>query len=239
MRIGLANLAGPGSAARTAAPAIGLGVALLAAVVLIQSSLLAQVTQVAAPKAAPALVFTEIPGEQGAAFDAAVAAAFGRPLTADDYLRMPFATGRIIAVRGQPVDRARIDPRRPLGLRQRHLPLGHRAGAAGTPASSPAAGGRPNYAGPPLVALRPSGGQGRAPEGGRHDHAVQSSAASSTPASRSCARSTSAASGPTSPLVLDPAALAGANLRQVAIAKATPAGGGRASPAPSARPSRA
>ena len=43
-RIGLANLAGPHSAARTAAPAIGLGVALLAAVVLIQSSLIAEVT---------------------------------------------------------------------------------------------------------------------------------------------------------------------------------------------------
>src|SRR5205085_6597248 len=46
MRLGLANLAGPGSAARTAAPAIGLGVALLAAVVLIQSSLLRQVSEV-------------------------------------------------------------------------------------------------------------------------------------------------------------------------------------------------
>jgi putative ABC transport system permease protein len=47
VRIGLANLAGPRSAARTASPAIGLGVALLAAVVLIQSSLLAQVRDVA------------------------------------------------------------------------------------------------------------------------------------------------------------------------------------------------
>ena len=37
LRIGLANLAGPGSAARTAAPAIGLGVALLSAVVLLPS----------------------------------------------------------------------------------------------------------------------------------------------------------------------------------------------------------
>ena len=63
LRIGLANLAGPASAARTAAPAIGLGVALLAAVVLIQSSLLAQIREVA-PSTAPALVFTEIPAEQ-------------------------------------------------------------------------------------------------------------------------------------------------------------------------------
>jgi putative ABC transport system permease protein len=46
-RLGLANLTGPGSAARTAAPAIGLGVALLAAVVLIQSSLLREIADIA------------------------------------------------------------------------------------------------------------------------------------------------------------------------------------------------
>jgi putative ABC transport system permease protein len=98
-RIGLANLAGPGSAARTAAPAIGLGVALLSAVVLIQSSLLAQVSD-AAPRTAPSLVFTGLAADRGAAFDAALAAAFGRPLTPATYLRLPFATGRIVAVRG-------------------------------------------------------------------------------------------------------------------------------------------
>ncbi|MEO8925943.1 MAG: ABC transporter permease, partial [Caulobacteraceae bacterium] len=108
LRIGLANLAGPRSAARTAAPAIGLGVALLSAVVLIQSSLLAEVTDVA-PRTAPALVFTDIPAGGGAAFDAALARAFGRRLTARDYLRAPFATGRIVRVRGQVVDRGRID----------------------------------------------------------------------------------------------------------------------------------
>ena len=42
-------------------------------------------------------MFTEIPGDQGPAFDAAVARAFGRPLTPKDYLRFPFATGRITA----------------------------------------------------------------------------------------------------------------------------------------------
>ncbi|OYW25014.1 MAG: oxidoreductase, partial [Caulobacter sp. 12-67-6] len=108
MRIGLANLAGPRSAARTATPAIGLGVALLACVVLIQSALLAQVRDVA-PKSAPAVVFTEIPGDQAAAFDAEVFRAAGR-LDADSYLRLPFATGRIIALNGQPVDINAIKP---------------------------------------------------------------------------------------------------------------------------------
>ena len=107
-RLGLANLAGPGSAARTAAPAVGLGVALLAAVVLIQSSLLAQVREVA-PKTAPSLVFTEIPAGQGPRFDAEVGQAIGG-LTPDTYLRMPMYSGRITAVGGQPVRRDRIDP---------------------------------------------------------------------------------------------------------------------------------
>ncbi len=102
LRIGLANLAGPHSAARTASPAIGLGVALLAAVVLIQSSLLKQVSEVA-PQTAPALVFTDLPGDRARAFDTEVARAFGTRLTPQIYLRAPFVTGRIVSVRGEPV----------------------------------------------------------------------------------------------------------------------------------------
>lgn len=103
VRIGIANLAGPRSAARTAAPAIGLGVALLAAVVLIQSSLLAQVSEVA-PRTAPAMVFTEIPGDRAAELDAVVARAFAVPLTDRNWLRAPFTTGRIVRVKGELVD---------------------------------------------------------------------------------------------------------------------------------------
>lgn len=102
LRLGLANLAGPRSAARAATPAIGLGIALLTVVVLIQSSLLAQVRDVA-PRSAPSDVFTEIPADRTAAFDAEVARAIG-PLAPGRYLRMPFVTGRIVALRGAPVD---------------------------------------------------------------------------------------------------------------------------------------
>lgn len=107
-KLGLANLAGPRSAARTASPAIGLGVALLACVVLIQSALLAQVSDVA-PRTAPAMVFTEIPADQAATFDATVASVMG-PLSEDTYLRMPFVTGRIIAVKGKPIDPKTVKP---------------------------------------------------------------------------------------------------------------------------------
>ena len=107
LRIGLANLAGPRSAARTAAPAIGLGVALLASVVLIQSSLLAQVGEVA-PRTAPSMVFLDVPGERIADFDRTVESAFGRPLTEDIYRRFPFVTGRIVRLNGEPVDLEKI-----------------------------------------------------------------------------------------------------------------------------------
>ena len=106
VRVGLANLAGPRSAARTATPAIGLGVALLAAVVLIQSSLLAEV-RVTAPRTAPSLVFTEVPGARAAEFDAVIGKVLG-PLTPDRYQRWPFLTGRISAIRGAGIDRSKI-----------------------------------------------------------------------------------------------------------------------------------
>lgn len=106
VRLGLANLAGPRSAARTASPAIGLGVALLTAVTLIQSSLLAQVTDVA-PRTAPSLVFTEIDGARVAEFDRVIAAAMGT-LDVDRYRRAPIVTGRIVRLKGRPIDLEKI-----------------------------------------------------------------------------------------------------------------------------------
>jgi putative ABC transport system permease protein len=106
MRMGLANLAGPASAARTVSPSIGLGVALLTVVMILQSTLLAQVREVA-PDAAPALVFTQVREDQAAAFDRAVSQVLG-PLTVDTYRRMPMATGRIIRIQGRPVNKDRI-----------------------------------------------------------------------------------------------------------------------------------
>lgn len=150
IRLGLGNLAGPRSAARTATPAIGLGVALLSAVMLIQSSLLAQVREVA-PKSAPAVVFTEIPSDRVAAFDAAVAT-FAGPLTGERYLRLPFATGRITALKGAPVDPHAIaeDQRWAFDNDISLSAIGARpAGANVTKGAWWPAG----YAGPPLVAL--------------------------------------------------------------------------------------
>jgi putative ABC transport system permease protein len=220
VRVGLANMAGPRSAARTAAPAIGLGVALLAAVVLIQSSLIAEVT-IAAPKAAPALVFTEIPGDQAAAFDAAVARAFGRPLAPKDYLRFPFATGRIVAVRGQPVAKAKIgrDGRWAFDSDISMSAIGPEPADAGVTSGHwwPA-----NYAGPPLVAIE---GDAAKAGGLKVGDAISLTLLGRQIDARIAAvrKLDTTGFGPDFTLVLDPAALAGANLRQVALAKATPA----------------
>ena len=219
VRIGLANLAGPHSAARTAAPAIGLGVALLAMVVLIQSSLIAEVT-VAAPKAAPALVFTEIPGERAAEFDAAVATALGHPLTPATYQRFPFLTGRITAIDGVPADKARIAPN---GRWAFDADLSISA-LGPAPADAGLVAGRwwpADYAGPPQAALD----EGVAKAAGLKigDTITLSLLGRDIDAKVAALRKVDFGGfGPDFTVVVDPAALAGANLRQVAIAKATP-----------------
>ena len=220
LRIGLANLAGPHSAARTASPAIGLGVALLAAVVLIQSSLLAQVSEVA-PRTAPALVFTDIPGERSAEFDAAVARAFGQPLTPKNYLREPFVTGRITRVRGAPVDPARI-PRADRWAYDSDITMsaiGARPDGAGIlegrwwPAT---------YAGPPLLALDIEAAKGARIKLG--DAVTLSVLGRDIEARVAVLRRVDFGGfGASFPLVLTPSAFAGADLRQVAIAKASKA----------------
>ena len=220
LRIGLANLAGPHSAARTAAPAIGLGVGLLAAVVLIQSSLIAEVT-ITAPKAAPALVFIEIPGDKGPAFDAAVAEGFGRPLTPKDYMRFPFATGRITALKGRPADKAKIGP-----AGQWAFDADISLSAIGAePEGSGVVFGRwwpAGYAGPPLIAMEDELAKAANLKIG--DEVTISTLGREFQARLAATRKVDFGGfGPDFSLVLDAAALAGANPRQVAIAKATPA----------------
>jgi putative ABC transport system permease protein len=218
-RIGLANLAGPGSAARTAAPAIGLGVALLSAVVLIQSSLLAQVSQVA-PRTAPALIFTGIAGDQAARFETEVAAAFGRPLTRDTWLRTPFFTGRIVAVRGLPISEAQIDPSsrwaydRDIGMSALGAEPIHAGVVKGV-------WWAPAYAGPPLAAVSEDLAKGARLKLG--DGITIEALGRRIEARVAVLRRVDvAAFGAGFPVILESGALAGADLKSVAIAKATP-----------------
>ncbi len=218
LRIALANLAGPRSAARTAAPAIGLGFALLAAVVLIQSSLLRQIS-IIAPQTAPALVFTQVPADRLAQFDAEVARGYGRTPDANTYLRAPSLTGRITAVRGQPVDKSKLGP-------EGHWAYDNDITISALGPEPPNAGivqGRwwaSDYAGPPLVAL--SQDPARAANVKLGDEITLSILGREIITKVAVIRRVEFGSfGASFPLVLTPSAIEGANPRHVAIAKAS------------------
>lgn len=217
LRMGLANLAGPRSAARTAAPAIGLGVGLLAAVVLIQSSLLRQVAEVA-PRTAPALVFTDIPGDQAARFDQVVAAGFGQKLTADNYLRAPFLTGRIVRLNGKPLDRKTI-PERERWAYDNDISI---SAIGPEPVDPEIVEGRwwpANYSGPPLLAMEVEAARGGGLKVG--DRVTLSVLGREIEAKIAVLRKVDVGGfGASFPLILTPSALEGAELRHVAIAKA-------------------
>ena len=215
VRLGLANLAGPRSAARTATPAIGLGVALLSAVVLIQSSLLQQVRAVA-PKSAPAIVFTEIPGDRTAQFDAEVGRSIGG-LGPERYRRFPLVTGRITAMHGRPVDKAQIRPEQRWAY-DNDISLSV-IGAEPAGAQVTAGAWWPaDYAGPPEAAVE----QKIAQAGGLKigDTLTLSILGRDITVRIAALRKVDwGGFGPDFAVVIDPAALAGAPLRSVAIAR--------------------
>ncbi|HEX6865631.1 MAG TPA: FtsX-like permease family protein [Caulobacteraceae bacterium] len=218
IRIGLANLAGPHSAARNAAPAIGLGVALLAAVVLIQSSLLAQVSDVA-PRTAPAMVFTDIPGERVAEFDEAIRQAFGAPLTEDRYLRAPYARGRIVEIRGRPINLEAIKESERWAF---DSDIGLSVLGAEPPNAKVVEGKwwPADYAGPPLVALEVDAARGAAIAVG--DTITVAVMGVDLEARVAALREVDwGGFGPAFAIVLDPHSLEGAPLSHVAIAKGT------------------
>jgi putative ABC transport system permease protein len=214
-KLGLANLAGPRSAARTASPAIGLGVALLACVVLIQSALLAQITTTA-PRTAPAMVFTEIPGDQAAAFDAEVARAMGPP-TPETYLRLPFATGRISGLKGHPVDKDKIKPGQRWAF-DNDIGMTLLPGAPNDGETIAGTWWQPDYAGPPLLALNAELAEGAGLKVG--DTLTLTILGRDIEARIAVLRKIEFGGfGPNFNIVLNARALQGADLRNVAIAR--------------------
>ncbi|MDH4386316.1 MAG: FtsX-like permease family protein [Caulobacter sp.] len=218
LRIGLANLSGPRSAARTASPAIGLGVALLSAVVLIQSSLLSQVSQVA-PRTAPSMVFLDVPGDRAPQFDAALARAFGQALTAETYLRFPFVSGRISRIKGEPVDLKAIKD----GERWAYDNDLQMSVFDGEPANAGVQEGRwwpAGYSGPPLVAMEIDAAKGGGLKVG--DDITLSILGREIDARIAVLRKVEwGGFSPAFTVILNPGALEGAGLRYIAIAKAS------------------
>jgi putative ABC transport system permease protein len=106
--LGLAALGGPGSLAPAAAPALGLGLALLVSLGQIQSNLVAQVRDTA-PARAPSVAYTEIPDAKSADFDALIRANVPG-LKPDDYGRTPVLTVRVFSLNGVEIDPAKVKP---------------------------------------------------------------------------------------------------------------------------------
>ncbi|MEM9170949.1 MAG: FtsX-like permease family protein [Pseudomonadota bacterium] len=107
VRIALSNLAGPQSLAPLIAPALGLGLALSTLIAGVQENLIRQLNETA-PSNAPSLVFTQIPNQETAAFDAALAREGVDVSDVDAFRRAPIALARVVALNGAPIERDKI-----------------------------------------------------------------------------------------------------------------------------------
>ncbi len=102
-RLMLANLGGPGSLAPLVAPAIGLGVALLTLVTVVQANLLRQIGETA-PASLPSLVFSQIPNRDVERFDQLLAAQGVNTTDPESYRRIPMLLARVTSLQGEPLD---------------------------------------------------------------------------------------------------------------------------------------
>ncbi|MAP95842.1 MAG: oxidoreductase [Ponticaulis sp.] len=106
-RLALSNISGPGSLAMTIIPSLGLGLALLALVVAIQTNLLRQISETA-PANAPSLVFTQIPFDDTDAFDTYMSDFGVDTSDPEQFRRAPFLFIRVTSIKGVPVAEAKV-----------------------------------------------------------------------------------------------------------------------------------
>ncbi len=109
LRLALANLGGPGSLAPVVAPALGLGLALMVLVSVVQTNLLGQIRDTA-PANAPSIIFRQIPHDDVAEFDALMRARGIDVQDVDSYRRAPFILGRVVALKGERLDEDKVAP---------------------------------------------------------------------------------------------------------------------------------
>ncbi|HVT24666.1 MAG TPA: FtsX-like permease family protein [Rhizomicrobium sp.] len=104
LRLALANLTRPGAHTVGVVTALGLGLTLLATVALLDRTISAQV-QNQLPGTAPSFFFVDIQPGEAQAFDNTVT----HFKSAQDYRRTPMIRGRIVALNGTPVRKAKIE----------------------------------------------------------------------------------------------------------------------------------
>jgi putative ABC transport system permease protein len=146
-RLGIANLHRPGAPTPLVLVSVGLGLATLAAVVLVEGNVRRDL-EAELPARAPSLFLIDI---QAAQADEVRRIALATP-GVEDYAAVPSLRARIVALNGVPAERARVSPETAWALRgDRGLTY-----AATVPKGSRLVAGAwwpADYAGPPLVSL--------------------------------------------------------------------------------------
>jgi putative ABC transport system permease protein len=107
VRLALANLGGPGSIAPVVAPALGLGLALMSLVAVVQTNLLGQLRDTA-PANAPSVIFRQIPNDDVEEFDALMEKFGVDRSDSKSFQRAPFILGRVITLKGEPLDEDKV-----------------------------------------------------------------------------------------------------------------------------------
>ncbi len=147
LRLALANLYRPGAATAGIVASLGLGLAVLVAVALVEGNLATELAE-DLPQRAPSFFFIDIEPDQIAAFDALVEKLPG----VSEVRQVPSLRGRITALNGVPVERAPVaDEARWATSTERGLTY-----AATLPPGSRLVAGtwwRADYRGPPLVSF--------------------------------------------------------------------------------------
>ena len=147
VRIGVANLHRPGAATPALMLSVGLGLATLSTVALIQHNIRSQILE-EIPSNAPSFFFVDIQNEQMEQFRALVNAVPG----VSDIQDVPSLRARVVAIKGVPVEQARVTPETAWALKgDRGLTY-----AATPPPNTRLVAGQwwpADYEGPPLVSL--------------------------------------------------------------------------------------
>ncbi|MGO9785406.1 MAG: ABC transporter permease [Stellaceae bacterium] len=147
LRLALANLHRPGAPTSGVVASLGLGLAVLVAIVLVRGDVAAEIGE-SLPQRAPSFFFIDIQPDQVKDFDRLLAAMPG----VEEIARVPSLRGRIDKLNGVPVEQAHIAPEAQWAVRsERGLTY-----AALPPAGSRVVEGRwwpEDYRGPPLVSL--------------------------------------------------------------------------------------
>jgi putative ABC transport system permease protein len=147
LKLGVKNLHGPAAPAPLLLVALGLGLAALSAVTLIEGNIVGQF-EGSLPQDAPSFFFIDIQNNQMARFEKIVAGQKG----ASDLRSVPSLRARVVSLNGVPADQAKVAPGSRWALRGDR---GLTYAAAVPDGSRVVAGGwwAADYAGPPLISL--------------------------------------------------------------------------------------